>query len=104
MFESYATPARSYAPGIGEAVANRTVNRKVERLFDYIMLEPFEVPRRDDISLDHEIEEYCKSKGLLITGYDVTYEVNGEQKVVRMEDRPTVDRFRIVDGQVITKG
>ena len=80
MHESHATPARSYAPGIGEAVANRTVNRKVERLLDYIMLEPFEVPRRDDISLDHEIEEYCKSKGLLITGYDVTY---GDDLIVK---------------------
>ncbi len=37
-------------------------------------------------------------------GYDVTYEFNGEQKVVRMDQRPTVDRFRVVDGQVITKG
>ncbi len=43
-------------------------------------------------------------KATTTTGYDVTYEVNGEKKVVRMEDRPTVDRFRIVDGQVITKG
>lgn len=38
------------------------------------------------------------------TGYDVTYRYNGEQQVVRMDQRPGVDRFRVVDGQVITKG
>lgn len=80
MLDSYNTPAREYAPGIGEAVANRTVNRKVEKLFPTFKSEPFEVPRRDDISLDHEVEEYCKSNGLLITGYEVTY---GDDKVVR---------------------
>lgn len=43
-------------------------------------------------------------KSTSTAGYDVTYEFNGEQKVVRMDQRPTVDRFRVVDGQVITKG
>ena len=28
MLDSYTTPARTYAPGMGEAVANRTINRK----------------------------------------------------------------------------
>lgn len=38
------------------------------------------------------------------TGYDVTYKIDGEERVVRMDQRPSVDRFRVVDGQVITKG
>ena len=38
------------------------------------------------------------------TGYDVTYKLDGEERVVRMDERPSVDRFRVVDGQVITKG
>lgn len=38
------------------------------------------------------------------TGYDVTYRFDGEERVVRMDERPSVDRFRVVDGQVITKG
>lgn len=38
------------------------------------------------------------------TGYDVTYKLDGEERVVRMDERPTVDRFRVVDGQVVTKG
>lgn len=38
------------------------------------------------------------------TGYDVTYKFDGEERVVRMDERPSVDRFRVVDGQVVTKG
>ena len=38
------------------------------------------------------------------TGYDVTYRFDGEERVVRMDQRPTVDRFRVVDGRVVTKG
>lgn len=38
------------------------------------------------------------------TGYDVTYKLDGEERVVRMDERPGVDRFRVVDGQVVTKG
>ena len=36
------------------------------------------------------------------TAYDVTYTLDGEERVVRMDERPGVDRFRVVDGQVIT--
>ncbi|MGY0504644.1 glycine zipper 2TM domain-containing protein [Luteimonas sp. e5] len=38
------------------------------------------------------------------TGYDVTYEYAGEQRVVRLDQRPAVDRFKVVDGQVLTRG
>ena len=38
------------------------------------------------------------------TAYDVTYTLDGQERVVRMDQRPGVDRFRVVDGQVITKG
>ena len=38
------------------------------------------------------------------TAYDVTYTMDGEERVVRMDERPSVDRFRVVDGEVITKG
>lgn len=35
-------------------------------------------------------------------GYDVSYQLDGETRVVRMDQRPGVDRFKVVDGQVIT--
>ncbi|RMH94874.1 glycine zipper 2TM domain-containing protein [Lysobacter pythonis] len=35
--------------------------------------------------------------------YDVTYELDGRKRVVRMDRRPGVDRFKVVDGEVITR-
>lgn len=80
MFDSYATPARDFAPGIGEAVAARTITRKIEVLSGDIDLVPFEVPRRDDVALDDEIAALAKSKGLVISGYHVEY---GDDLIVR---------------------
>lgn len=63
------TPAREYDKGMGEAVANRTVNRKVVKT-SYRDQE-IELPRRDDMSLDDEVAAYCKSANLKINGYHV---------------------------------
>lgn len=63
------TPAREYDKGMGEAVANRTVNRKVVKT-NYRDQE-IELPRRDDMSLDDEVAAYCKSANLKINGYHV---------------------------------
>lgn len=63
------TPARLYDKGMGEAVANRTVNRKIDRPTSRI--EQIEIPRRDDISLDSEVESYCKAHDLKIESYHV---------------------------------
>ena len=80
MFDSYATPARQYAKGIGDAVANRTINRKIKKLSGDVEFVQFEVPRRDDQALDDEIAAYAKSQGLVIMGYHVDY---GDDLVVR---------------------
>lgn len=70
---SYDTPARNYAPGIGDAVADRTINRKINRMYETAETRRIKIPRRDDISLDHEIDEWCKSEGLIHDGYHVVY-------------------------------
>lgn len=62
-------PARNYDKGMGEAVANRTVNRKIDRPTSRTQV--IEIPRRDDISLDDEVAAYCKSNNLKIDGYHV---------------------------------
>lgn len=80
MLNSYATPARSYAKGIGEAVAARTVNRKVAKLSGDVEFVPFEIPRRDDMALDDEIAAYAKSNGLVISQYHVEY---GDDLIVK---------------------
>jgi hypothetical protein len=66
------TPARSYDKGMGEAVANRTVNRKIERpVTGGSRKQEIQIPRRDDISLDDEVAAYCKSNNLVIDDYHV---------------------------------
>lgn len=79
MKDSYATPARKYAKGIGDAVADRTINRKIVRQVAQYTL-PIEVPRRDDMALDHEIDEWCKSNNKVIDGYHVEY---GDDLIVK---------------------
>lgn len=67
--EQQATPARSYDKGMGEAVANRTINRKIDRPTERQQV--IRIPRRDDMALDAEVASYCKSNHLKIDGYHV---------------------------------
>jgi len=69
--------ARVYDPGMGEAVANRTVNRKIDRPTSRTQV--INLPRRDDMSLDDEVTAYCKSTNLKIDGYHVD---KGDQEKV----------------------
>lgn len=75
------TPAREYAKGIGDAVADRTVNRKITRPVDPYT-KTIDLPRRDDMALDHEVDEWCKSNNLVIESYHVDY---GDDLIVRAE-------------------
>lgn len=75
------TPARAYAKGIGDAVADRTINRKIKRsVTPYI--KTIDLPRRDDMALDHEIAEWCKSNNIVAETYTVAY---GDDLYVRVE-------------------
>jgi len=74
------TPARSYTPGIGQATADRTINRKIKRACTPYV-ESIELPRRDDMALDHEVEEWCLSNGKTISEYIV---VEGDGETVKI--------------------
>ena len=75
------TPARIYAKGIGDAVADRTINRKVTRqVTPYI--KTIEIPRRDDMALDREVDEWCRSNHIVIESYHVEY---GDELIVRAQ-------------------
>lgn len=73
MHDSFATPVRTYAPGIGDAVADRTVNRTLRTDLKAPQIETMTVPRRDDMALDVEVAAYTKSRGLVIDGYHVEH-------------------------------
>ena len=66
------TPARSYARGIGDAVADRTINRKITHPVP-LYKKTINIPRRDDLALDEEVAAYAKNLGLVIDGYEVPY-------------------------------
>ena len=70
---SYHTSARNYAPGIGDAVADRTINRKITRKLDHIEYEKIRLPREDSKALDEAVRAHCAANGLIIDGYHVDY-------------------------------
>lgn len=74
------TPARTYDPGMGEAVANRTINRKITRPCKET--KHITLPRQDATSLDDQVAAYCKSAGLVSHSYEV---LHGDDKEVEME-------------------
>ena len=73
MLESALTPARSYAPGIGDAVANRTINRKVKEEFSKPLRLRKILPRRDDVSLDSQVQAWAKSEGWDVVSWKVNH-------------------------------
>ncbi|WP_306332102.1 glycine zipper 2TM domain-containing protein [Xanthomonas chitinilytica] len=38
-----------------------------------------------------------------VIGYDVTYRFDGQEKTVRMDDKPASDRLPVLDGQLVTQ-
>lgn len=71
MIDSSKTPVRELAAGMGQAVADRTILRKVEKQDKEVSFVKFELPRRDDISLDAEVAAHAKNEGLIISGYTI---------------------------------
>ena len=59
------TPARTYAPGMGQAVADRTINRRIVRRLPVPKRVPFEVPRDDTTSLESQLADVkqCSLEG-----------------------------------------
>ena len=63
-------PARDFLKGIGQAVAERTITRRITR-----EVEPYyhtvKLPRKDDMALDTEVAEWCRSNNLVYDHYEV---------------------------------
>lgn len=86
MAVSYAQlpPARDYAPGIGQAVADRTINRTTETTLPAPMKVAFDLPRDDTHSLDDQVAAYAKAQGYLYDSYFVPHG-DDAQVTVQME-------------------
>lgn len=67
-------PARDYTPGMGQAVADRTVNRAVTHTYEPARRIPFALPRNDHIALDIAVAAWAKSEGYVFDGqYEVEH-------------------------------
>ncbi|MCU0987879.1 MAG: ribonucleoside-diphosphate reductase [Acetobacteraceae bacterium] len=62
------TPARTYAPGMGQAVADRTINRRIVRRFPAGQRVPFAVPRDDSSSLESQLAAWARREGWAYEG------------------------------------
>ena len=82
MSEPMMTPARSYASGIGDAVANRTINRRVRDNYPQPIRITKTLPRRDDIALDALVAAWAKSDGYIVESWSVKH---GDDLAVQIE-------------------
>ncbi len=64
------TPAKRYKPGMGQAVADRTINRKVIHKLRRPEVLIIKLKFHENKSLNDEIEIYCRSKGYIISHYE----------------------------------
>jgi hypothetical protein len=87
---------RSYAEGIGRAVADRTINRIIEIPCDPYRLKVI-LPRMDDMALDKEVGNHCEVKGLLYKDYEV---IHGGQDTVELLINVTGEKRREEWGDV----
>ncbi len=61
------TPARDYFPGMGQAVADRTINRKIVRKFEAPRLIEFSVPLAEGhFTVEDLVKEYARIQGYVM--------------------------------------
>ena len=64
------TPAKKYKSGMGQAVADRTINRKVIHKLRRPEILIIKIKFHENKSLNDEIELYCRTRGYIISHYE----------------------------------
>ncbi|MDD4972902.1 MAG: hypothetical protein PHY93_01050 [Bacteriovorax sp.] len=64
------TPAKRYTKGMGQAVADRTINRKVIHKLRQPEILSIKLQYHENIALNDEIDIYCRSRGYIISHYE----------------------------------
>lgn len=64
------TPAKRYTKGMGQAVADRTINRKVTHKLRHPEILKIKLQYHENISLNDEVDIYCRDKGYVISHYE----------------------------------
>jgi adenosylcobalamin-dependent ribonucleoside-triphosphate reductase len=68
------TPAKRYTKGMGQAVADRTINRKTTHRLRQPEVLKVKMEYNENMSLNEEVENYCQSKGFVISHYEASKE------------------------------
>jgi adenosylcobalamin-dependent ribonucleoside-triphosphate reductase len=66
----YPTPAKRYSKGMGQAVADRTINRKVVHKLRQPEKLIIKLRYHENISLNDEVEIYCRNNGYIISHHE----------------------------------
>lgn len=64
------TPAKRYTKGMGQAVADRTINRKVIHKLRQTEVLKIKLKYHENMSLNDEVEIFCRSNGYIISHYE----------------------------------
>ncbi|MBY0415862.1 MAG: hypothetical protein K2Q18_16945, partial [Bdellovibrionales bacterium] len=68
--ETY-TPAKHYTKGMGQAVADRTINRKIIHKLQRPQILKISLEINENLSLNEEIDIYCRNNGLIISHHEI---------------------------------
>lgn len=71
MLSAFEREPKQFEPGIGRAVADRTVARMITDNYDEMEFLEIEIPRDDTKSLDAQVKEYVRNNGLMTEGFHV---------------------------------
>ena len=67
---NFNTPAKRYTKGMGQAVADRTINRKVIHKLRQPEIVKIKLQYHENTSLNEEVNIYCRSRGYIISHYE----------------------------------
>ena len=87
------TQARTYAPGMGQAVADRTINRRIVRRLAIPKRVAFEVPRDDSTSLESQLAAWARRNGWAYEGHFFVEHNRGHHVRVATPEDPASSRF-----------
>lgn len=78
------TPIRKYSKGMGQAVADRTINRKVIHKLKHPEVLTIKLRYHENISLNDEIDIYCRANGYLISHHETLEQDLENSKTVKV--------------------
>lgn len=78
------TLSRRYSKGMGQAVADRTINRKVIHKLKHPEILTIKLRYHENISLNDEIDIYCRTNGYLISHHETLDQDLDNSKTVKI--------------------